>query len=213
MGLGVLVTVAVIVLVAVLLTVRGAGSGNQAARTSGAAAIPPAPTTAVTSPEGSSTAPQTSPQPATTAPSVVAALPSTQAHIDLTRIADFPDVTEVAQLLDTYFTGINTHDVNRAVSVFAANGVVNPNDPRQVAAFGRGISTSQDDHIVVLSVSPADFDGESGLAVRTTFRSRQAASLGPDNQTCTNWSLTEKLVSVGNGYQLLGSQDVRHSSC
>jgi hypothetical protein len=122
-------------------------------------------------------------------------------------------VNEVAELLDTYFTGINTHDVDRAVSVFAANGAVNPNDPRQVAAFAKGVSTSTDDNIVVLSISPADFKGESGIAVRTTFRSRQAAALGPDNQTCTNWSLTEKLVPAGSGYQLLGSQDVRHSSC
>lgn len=209
--LSVVLGVALIVLVVALLAIGHHDPDTQPTASTGYAAASQ-PITTASSQDSATTAP-TSPAIASTTASVEPTLPVTQSDIDLSRVAGFDRVDEVAQLLDTYFTGINSHDVDRAVSVFAATGAINPNDPRQVAAFGRGISTSRDDEIVIRSIAPAEFDGEPGLAVRTTFRSRQAASLGPDNQTCTNWSLTEKLVSVDSGYQLLGSQDVRHSSC
>lgn len=212
-GLGALLAVVALVLAAVLLTAGHDSSNKPIAASSDVVSVPPPATTAAASPAGSSGTFQTSPTPSDPVSAARPAVPSTESHINLTRVAGSAHVTEVAKLLDTYFAGINAHDVDRAVSVFAANGTVNPNDPRQVAAFGRGVSTSRDDNIVVLSISPASFGGESGLAVRTSFRSRQAASFGPENQTCTNWFLTEKLVAVGSEYQLLGSQDVSHSSC
>jgi hypothetical protein len=140
-------------------------------------------------------------------------LPSTQANIDLARVASSPHLAKVAKVLDTYFIGINEHDGQKAASVFAANGSVNPNDPAQVEHFAQGISTTQDDKISVVSIKSASFNGQTGLAVRVHFRSQQDASLGPNNEACTNWTLTQKLVAAGSSYKLLGAQDVVSAAC
>ncbi|HEV2885877.1 MAG TPA: hypothetical protein VGX49_03110, partial [Jatrophihabitans sp.] len=212
-GLGVLVAVVMIAVIVLLLATRNKSSQNQAAAPSNSAAAQALTPSTQTSTD-SSLPGAPSPSPSTTVPTPPEpTLPQTQSHIDLTRVSTSPQLAQVAKLLDTYFTGINNHDAEQAASVFAANGAVNPNDPHQVEAFGRGISTSTDDHIVVLSITSANFNDQPGLAVRTHFRSQQAASMGPNNETCTNWALTEKLVRVGGGYELLGSGDVLHTSC
>jgi hypothetical protein len=53
-----------------------------------------------------------------------------------------------------------------------------------------------------------------GLRVHVTFRSRQAPTLGPDGQACTNWNLVYAIRTTRAGtLKLLHSDDVVYSAC
>jgi hypothetical protein len=52
-----------------------------------------------------------------------------------------------------------------------------------------------------------------GLAVDVSFRSRQAANLGPDNETCTLWRLQYNLIADGGDFKLLNSMGALHDAC
>jgi hypothetical protein len=122
-------------------------------------------------------------------------------------------IGQVARLLDTYFSGINTHDGQQAASVFAADGAVNPNDSAEVERFAEGISTSTDDRIEVLSIRPKRFAGRPGQYVHVRFRSRQDSSLGPNGESCTHWDLYYKMINHGSHLLLLGATNVSNRGC
>jgi hypothetical protein len=121
----------------------------------------------------------------------------------------------VAQLLDTYFAGINSHDPTRAASVFTSDGAVNPSNPGAVARFGHDIATSHDSSIVVLAIRRQATLGRAGLLVHATFRSQQAPALGPvPGEGCTHWDLwyIVRLTAPGH-YKLVRSTNVSHHAC
>ena len=113
-------------------------------------------------------------------------------------------------MFDTYFTGVNSHDVQLAVSAYDPAGVVNPHDPDEVSRFAEGTSTSTDDQIVIDSIQSS---APGHLAVAVRFRSRQAAAFGPGGQTCTMWKLQYDLVKHGSAYLIRGTPHAAHKSC
>jgi hypothetical protein len=124
--------------------------------------------------------------------------------INIAAVARNPYEHAVVAMFDTYFDGVNTHNPTEATSVYDPAGVVNPNDPAQVERFGEQTSTSIDDQIVVHSIS-ANANTSGNLLASVTFRSRQAASLGPDGETCTNWSLIYDLSPANGTYLIFGT--------
>lgn len=211
-GIVVAATLIVIVIVAVS---RSDNNSHQTIATANTNAAAPR-AAGSTSPDQTS-APSSQPATTNSTPSIPAplkpALPVTASNINFSQVAGAAELRQVAAVLDTYFSGINEHNGRKAAGVFASNGSINPHDPKQVAAFTHGISTTHDDEIAVESIRPASFGGEPGLAVRLRFRSRQEASLGPHDETCTDWSLTQKLVAAVNRYKLLGSERVVENAC
>ena len=126
-------------------------------------------------------------------------------------LPESPDATtqEVGQTLRTYFNGINSADYEQAWLM---------QSPRlrghSWSSFAKGTSTSYDDQVTVLSVTPG-----AGLSVtaHVTFTSVQASTKGPEGDTCDNWNLDYTLVSSGESWlidKVLGHNGSRtHTSC
>jgi len=76
------------------------------------------------------------------------------------------------------------------------------------------VTTSYDDPVALLSVTPAD--GGSVIA-HVTFTSVQAADKGPGGDTCDNWDLDYTLVPSGGSWlidKVLGHDGgPTHSTC
>jgi hypothetical protein len=130
--------------------------------------------------------------------------------------SDDPRTSDVAATFTTYFSGINNKNYSQALSVFDPGGVINPNDAAQAAAFGKAVSTSTDDDIVLRGLAP-DSTGRGTLRAQVTFRSRQEPGYGPkgsENETCTRWEVTYVLTGgEGSGYRILDSPAAAHASC
>jgi serine protease Do len=80
--------------------------------------------------------------------------------------------------------------------------------------FAKGTSTSFDDQVIVLSVTPGP--GQSVMA-HVTFASVQASEKGPDGDTCDNWDLDYTLIPSGDSWlidKVVGHNGgPTHSSC
>jgi serine protease Do len=131
---------------------------------------------------------------------------------DLTPILPgSPDATTqaVGQVFKTYFDGINSADYEQAWLMLS---------PRlrgpSWSSFAKGTSTSFDDQVNVLSVTPGP--GQSVMA-HVTFTSVQASEKGPDGDTCDNWDLDYTLIPSGDSWlinKVVGHNGGRtHSSC
>jgi hypothetical protein len=124
--------------------------------------------------------------------------------IDLV-VGDDSRAEPIAQMLDTYFSGVNRHDANAALSVFDPAGGINANDPNEVSSFARSVSTTNDTDVVLKSIGP-DPTGRGDLSIGVTFESHQSPGTGPTsdpNETCTDWTISYVLtVANGNSYRI-----------
>jgi serine protease Do len=116
---------------------------------------------------------------------------------------------EVGQVFKRYFDGINSALYEQAWAVLSPKL-----QGSSVASFAKGVSTSYDDQVFVLSVS-----GGAGRSVvaHVTFTSVQASDKGPDGDTCDNWDLDYTLIPSGDSWlinKVLGHNGGRtHTTC
>ena len=132
------------------------------------------------------------------------------AHVSprLVRVAD--TVTDeraprVAAMFETYFAGINAKDYQRVAEVLDPAGMVDPDDPEQMAAFSDGTATARDSRVVLRGLTDV---GPGVLRADVSFRSRQDAGDGPPGrlgETCTDWRVAYT-VSTGAAYRILRGQ-------
>jgi hypothetical protein len=110
-------------------------------------------------------------------------------------VAIAPAVTDrrapqVAAMLDTYFSGINTRDYAAAATALDPAGSIDPTDRSQLAAFARGTRSTRDSDVKLTGLT----DAASGrLRAAVTFRSEQDPGDGPKrnrDETCSRWSIT-----------------------
>ena len=121
----------------------------------------------------------------------------------------------VAGIFNTYFTGINGHDYQQAVSVFDPAGVIDPNNSSQVAQFSQGVSTTTDSAVTLANITPSD--GSTVQTAELQFTSHQQAGYGPKDDpsgTCTNWDVTYTLSQDSSGNYLISNvSGSRDSAC
>ncbi|MBO3738440.1 hypothetical protein [Actinoplanes flavus] len=114
-----------------------------------------------------------------------------------------PRAGDVADMLDTYFTGINERDYRAVAGVLDPAGEIDPADARQMAAFAEGTSTTRDSDVVLVRLAEA---ASGRLRAEVTFRSEQKDGHGPPerlDETCTRWRAVYVLSTTGNTYRLL----------
>jgi S1-C subfamily serine protease len=122
-----------------------------------------------------------------------------------------PDATTqaVGQVFKTYFDGINSADYEQAWLMLSPK-LRGPS----WSSFAEGTSTSYDDQVTLLSVTPGA--GQSVIA-HVTFTSVQASDKGPDGDTCDNWDLNYTLIPSGDSWlidKVLGHNGGRtHTRC
>jgi hypothetical protein len=118
-------------------------------------------------------------------------------------------------MFNTYFTGINDHNYQQAVSVYDPSGIVNPNDSSQVQHFAQGVSTTSDSGITLVNITPSD--GSTVQTAEVQFTSHQQAGYGPQddpNSTCTNWDVTYTLtVGSASNYLINNVSSASDSAC
>lgn len=134
-------------------------------------------------------------------PAVVGAVTVDPAVTDVSAI-------EIATVLNEYFTGINTRDYNRALSVYDPAGVIDPADPRKVAHFKAGVSTTTDTDVVLHQIGPSQ-TGVGVVQARVTFSSTQQPGYGPaarPNETCTHWDVVYTFTRPAGSYLVFGSK-------
>jgi hypothetical protein len=104
-----------------------------------------------------------------------------------------PHITQVVDLLTSYFTAINNHDYRAYVSLFDQQFQQNYS-PRQ---FSGDYSSTSDSAIRLTDLRYSDSDG---LAAVVTFTSHQQPSQSPDNASCDNWTISLYLTQQAGGY-------------
>jgi hypothetical protein len=118
-------------------------------------------------------------------------------------------------MFSTYFSGINQHDYQQALSVFDPSGEIDPSDPQLVRAFSDGLATTTDSDVVLSLLQPTG-DGSVGEA-KIMFQSQQGVGYGPKddpNETCTLWNITYILDQSSSGqYQIYREEATTNSGC
>ena len=121
----------------------------------------------------------------------------------------------VLSMFKTYFSGINDHNYQQAVSVFDPSGIIDPNDSSQVQHFVDGVRTTSDSGIMLIKIIPSE-----GSAVQTAevrFTSNNQAGFSPaDNpdSTCTHWDVTYTLsLGSGGNYLIKDVSSASDSAC
>ncbi|MBW6436740.1 hypothetical protein KZ829_23645 [Actinoplanes hulinensis] len=126
--------------------------------------------------------------------------------VDLVTVAAAvtdPRAGDVADMLETYFTGINERDYRAVAGVLDPAGEIDPADARQMAAFAEGTSTTRDSDVVLVRLAEA---ASGRLRAEVTFRSEQEDGHGPPerlDETCTRWRAVYVLSTAGNTYRML----------
>jgi hypothetical protein len=158
--------------------------------------------------------------PRTSAPATTASPAKATGPVTVGLVTIDPSVTDqraagVATMFNTHFTGINNKDYARAIQVFDPAGVLNPNDPDDLAQFQQGVSTTHDRDVLLRAVGPPT-TGKGTLEARLSFNSEQQAGYGPKerkNETCTHWDIWYVLTEPSSGqYRILGSRPT-NSAC
>lgn len=154
--------------------------------------------------------PQATTRPAATA--TIAPVPTEHRPIleehEIRLVTVDPAVTDpragaVADMFETFFTGINDRDYQAVSGVLDPAGELDPGIPGQMAAFARGTSTTRDTDVVL-----RDLTSVTARRVRAvvTFRSSQRAGHGPPgrlDETCTRWRVGYLLTSGRDtGYRI-----------
>ncbi|MET9491982.1 hypothetical protein [Nocardia sp. NPDC006630] len=112
-----------------------------------------------------------------------------------------PRAIAVATTLNTYFSGINNHDYDSALSTLDPSGPFDTSNQQNRANFADAVSTTFDRNIELIDLTPTGSSTATGA--RVTFQSNQAAGMGPRGQeweTCTNWDLMDSLTPSGGTY-------------
>jgi hypothetical protein len=121
-------------------------------------------------------------------------------------------VEGVAAMFDSYFGGINAHDMSRVAAVLDPAGSVNPNSAKAMKNFAAGTATTRDDLIILQSLTGTGTQSRA----RITFRSRQASGQGPKSnpaETCTEWTIDYIVtVDAGGRYRIAGGK-AAHQPC
>lgn len=144
------------------------------------------PRTTTSSPASSSIAVVTT----TAAPSTT--LPPGSVNVE--AVAKDPEAAAVATVLDRYFRAIDTRNWNAAFATFTSSLQSSLGSPTALSAAD---TTSTDSRIRVLSVTR---NASGAIDVGVDFRSHQAPGYGPvPGQTCTDWTLSYRLVPTGAG--------------
>lgn len=136
--------------------------------------------------------------------------------VDIRPVREDTRAAAVAAMFDRYFSGVNTKDYRRALSVYDPAGTVDPSDPAQAAEFSRAVSTSTDSDVVIRELRD-DTTGAGAVEARVSFTSHQAAGYGPKarpQQTCTKWEVTYVLTfTTGAGYRILRNSRFSNAGC
>jgi hypothetical protein len=120
-----------------------------------------------------------------------------------------PEEQDVADLLDRYFTAINTRDYSGYTDTQAADIRADMDE----AQFQDGYASTTDSGATLVDI--VDTPG-GGRGAQLTFTSNQDAADGPDGQICTDWTLTYALVTEGGSWKLDGladGTDHSHTAC
>ena len=124
--------------------------------------------------------------------------------VDFGGVADDNRAADVARMFDSYFSSINSHDYNTALSLYDPSGVVNPGVDKQRSSFIHGVSTTQDTDVSLVRLAAGD--GTAVVNAEVTFQSTQQPPFGPKtnpNETCTRWDLQYELTQPGSGRYLI----------
>jgi hypothetical protein len=129
--------------------------------------------------------------------------------------ASDPAATTVAQMFNTYFTGINSRNYQQALDEFDPSGIVDPNDSTQAQSFIDGVKTSKDSNVTIVGVDPSD--GSAVQSAELQFTSHQKAGYGPQDapdETCTDWDVTYELTQdSSDGYLIYKVASGTDSGC
>ncbi|HWS37010.1 MAG TPA: hypothetical protein VN408_30240 [Actinoplanes sp.] len=113
-----------------------------------------------------------------------------------------PRAGAVADMFETFFTGINERDYQAVSGVLDPDGELDPGAPGQMAAFARGTATTRDSDVVLRDLTAVT---ARRLHALVTFRSSQRAGHGPPgrlDETCTEWRVRYLLTSGSGGYRI-----------
>jgi hypothetical protein len=114
--------------------------------------------------------------------------------VDIGAISKDPEASVIAGVLDRYFRSIDDKNWNEAYATFSPSLQRSFGSPAPLASAD---ATTTDSRIKVLS---AAHNTDGSLDVGVDFRSHQAAAYGPvPGQTCTDWTLSYRLVPTGAG--------------
>jgi hypothetical protein len=187
--------IAIVAFVTLLAQLGAAQQSSNSADLTASAQPPPAPSAAASA--------STRPRPA------VVGVVSISSKVTDSR------APEVAAVFDRYFSSINHRHYPDAISVFDPRGDVNPNDPKEVAAFSRSVSTSTDSDVVLLAVG-TDRAGPGSVRAQVSFTSHQKAKFGPkgrEGETCTRWNIRYLLTKTIDRYRILHASVITSRAC
>jgi uncharacterized RDD family membrane protein YckC len=120
-----------------------------------------------------------------------------------------PEEQDVADLLDRYFTAINT----RNYSGYTATQAADIRADMDESQFQDGYASTTDSDATLVDIVDTP---NGGRGAQLTFTSNQDAADGPDGQSCTDWTLTYALVTEGGSWKLDGivdGTDHSHTAC
>lgn len=205
---------AVILLIAGVVLSNNGGEHPEAERltppvngsSSAPSASQPEPSSSISTGSGPA-APSRASTPTRTQPPTVS-----PAGVDISAVRLHPKITAVSDLFDRYLTATNDHDSTGLLEIFDPAGVTKSDSADGVAKWESEVATTRDDSMRINQIRE-DPQTPGGLLVHVRFRSRQEASLGPNGQPCTKWSLTFRLTPYGNAFRVLGAQDVVADPC
>jgi S1-C subfamily serine protease len=106
----------------------------------------------------------------------------------------------IAAALSTYFNGINTGNYSAAWAVLSPRLQATTSFP----SFQTGTSTSFDSGFTILNTQATS---PSHALIDLGFNSLQAASSGPNGETCDNWTLEYTFMKSTDGSWLIDATD------
>jgi hypothetical protein len=114
-----------------------------------------------------------------------------------------PRAPGVADVLATYFDGINRKDYDAVAGVLDPAGAIDPSKPSHMESLAEGTRSTHDSDIVLGSLTDAKV---GRLKAGVNFRSEQAPGDGPlraPEETCTRWSLVYTITVTPDGTYLI----------
>lgn len=157
--------------------------------------------------------------PTTDTPTTDPASPSSSSSVGVVQIdpsiVSDPRAQQVAAMFDNYFSGISAKDYAAVLALYDPNGVLNPNDPKQVQSFEQAETTSSASNVTLSALDPSSGTGPVTTA-QVTFQSNQDAGYGPSdnpNETCTLWTLTYTLTYTSEGRYLINQSTGTDTGC
>ncbi len=137
---------------------------------------------------------------------VPSAQPTSVGLVGIDSSISGPAAQGVADMFNTYFTGINNKNYQQAASVFDPSGIIDPANSSEVEQFAHGVSTTTDSSPMLVDVEPSD--GSQAQTAEVRFTSEQQAGYGPKDDpdaTCANWDVTYGLSQDSSGNYLIQS--------